>query len=83
MRKCPHHDLDLVIHIQSFYNGVSFRASQLIDSSLGRSKTIKLPQQVYDLIEHIALNSYTLGGQKTKPKPPGVHNANILTAMES
>lgn len=57
LRKYPHHDLDLGIQIWSFYNGVSFRARRLIDA--GESTANKIPQQVYDLIELIAMNRYT------------------------
>ncbi|KAI5658019.1 hypothetical protein M9H77_26812 [Catharanthus roseus] len=67
-RKCPHHSLDLGIHIQSFYNGISFRARQLINASAGGSTDNKTPQQEYDLIEQIAMNIYALGGQRAEPK---------------
>ncbi|KAI5663252.1 hypothetical protein M9H77_22575 [Catharanthus roseus] len=43
----------MVDYIQSFYSGVSSR--QLIDASTGGSTDHKAPQQVYDLIEQIAI----------------------------
>lgn len=46
-----------------FYNGFTFGAKQLADASAGGSTYAKTPQQVYDLIEWIAMNSYTWGAQ--------------------
>lgn len=38
---------------------------------------------MYDLIEHVAMNNYTCGGQRMKPKASGVHNVEVISAMEA
>lgn len=43
----------------------------------------KTPQEVYDLIEQLAMNSYTWEGQRAKPKFVEVNNVDATTAMES
>lgn len=47
----PHQGLDLGLQMQAFYNGVSYGAKQLIDTSADGSTDAKTPKQVYDLIE--------------------------------
>lgn len=56
LRKCPHHSLDLGIQIQSFYNGVNMGVRKLIDASAVGSTNTKTPQQIYNLIEQIAMS---------------------------
>lgn len=43
----------------------------------------KIPQQVYDMIEQITINSYTWRGQRAKRKFARVHNIDAITAMEA
>lgn len=58
-------------------------ARKMIDASAGVSIVSKTPQQECNLIEQIAINSYTSGGQRAKLKSSRVHNIDALTAMES
>lgn len=42
-----------------------------------------MPQQVYDLIEKIPMNSYTWGGPRSKERTGGVQSVDALAAIES
>lgn len=81
--RAKEHGLDLGLQMQAFYNRVSFGAKQLIYASADGSTDIKTPQKVYDLIDQIAMNSYTWGSTRTKVKPIGVHCIDMITIIES
>lgn len=66
-----------------FYNRVSYGAKQLIDTFVGGSTKAKTFQELYDLIEQIAINSYTWGSIRVKVKPARVHSIDVVTAIES
>lgn len=61
---------------------VSYGVKKLIDASISESKDTKIPEELYDFIEQIALNGYTWGSTRSKVKPPGVRSIDTITAME-
>lgn len=58
-------------------------ARQLIDASVGGSMDSKTPQEVIDLIEHIAMNNYTWGSIRSRAKPTRLHSVDMISAIES
>lgn len=62
---------------------MSYGSKQLIYSSAGGSTDVKTSQELYDLIEQMAMNSYPWGSTRGKVKPPGVHSIDMMTVIKS
>jgi hypothetical protein len=58
LRNCPHHRLETWLQVSSFYNGLNTQERQTLDATVGGIFRNKTPQEVYDLIEEIAMNIY-------------------------
>lgn len=55
---------------------------QLIDAFSGGSTDSKIPQEVFDLINQIAMKNYKWGSTRSRVKLVGLHSMDMLTVME-
>ncbi|KAL0440160.1 UNVERIFIED_CONTAM: hypothetical protein Slati_2499000 [Sesamum latifolium] len=59
LRKCPHHELPVWRHVQTFYNGITLANRATIDAAVGGTIMKKLPSEAFNIIDEIATNLYS------------------------
>jgi hypothetical protein len=67
----------------TFQNGLNFASKQLIDSSSRGSTSTKTLEELYKLIENIAMNCYSWGQQRSRVRTQGMHSINAMASMEA
>ena len=55
---CPHHILQKLMVVQTFYNGVTQPVHSMIDAAVGGTLMSKIEEEAYNLIEEMALNNF-------------------------
>ncbi|KAI3807730.1 hypothetical protein L1987_23664 [Smallanthus sonchifolius] len=84
LRKCPHHRLEVWLQVSSFYNGLQNQARQTLDATAGGIFGNKRPQEAYNLIEEIAMNSYQwYNPRNTMGARQGVHSVDTVTSLSN
>jgi hypothetical protein len=82
LRKCPHHGLETWLQVSSFYNGPNSQEWQTLDVTVGGIFGNKRPQEAYNLIEEIAMNSYQLSNPRgKKTNKPGMHQVDAIKSF--
>ncbi|KAL0463288.1 UNVERIFIED_CONTAM: hypothetical protein Slati_0216400 [Sesamum latifolium] len=70
LRKCPHHELPVWRHVQTFYNGITLTNRTTIDAAAGGTIMKKLPSEAFNIIDEIALTCTHMGKREpTKGQP--------------
>jgi len=64
LRLCPHHGLQKWMVVQTFYNGVTQLVRSMIDAAAGGTLMSKKEEEVYNLIEEMALNNYQWSNER-------------------
>ncbi|XP_075485255.1 uncharacterized protein LOC142524976 [Primulina tabacum] len=58
LRKCPNHGFEDWVQIELFYNGLNGQTRGTMDAAAGGTIFAKSPEQAYDLLEQMTINSY-------------------------
>ncbi|XP_073017923.1 uncharacterized protein [Primulina eburnea] len=58
LRKCPNHGFEDWVQIELFYNGLNGQTRRTVDVAAGGTIFAKSPEQAYDLLEQMTINSY-------------------------
>ncbi|XP_073031228.1 uncharacterized protein [Primulina eburnea] len=58
LRKCPNHGFEDWVQIELFYNGLNGQTRGTVDAAAGGTIFAKSPEQAYDLLEQMTINSY-------------------------
>ena len=66
MKRCPHHGLPKWLVVQTFYQGISPQTRLSLDMAANGSLMNKTHQEVMELIEDMALNSFQWGSNDTR-----------------
>ncbi|CAL1406907.1 unnamed protein product [Linum trigynum] len=77
LRRCPHHGIPHWLQIQTFYNRQNPETKQSIDAAGGGTINNKIPPQVEQLIEDMAMNSYEWYSPRNKCRPPPTRSAEL------
>ncbi|XP_075486399.1 uncharacterized protein LOC142526010 [Primulina tabacum] len=58
LRKYPNHGFEDWVQIELFYNGLNGQTRTTVDAAAGGTIFAKSPEQAYDLLEQMTINSY-------------------------
>ncbi|XP_040951532.1 uncharacterized protein [Gossypium hirsutum] len=84
LRRCPHYGLPLWLQVQTYYNGLNHSTRLLIDAAAGGTLNNKTPEETYEFIEEVALNSYKWQVMRTKlMKATDVFNLDAVVMLSS
>ncbi|XP_073317223.1 uncharacterized protein [Primulina huaijiensis] len=68
LRKCPNHGFEDWVQIELFYNGLNGKTRGKVDAADGGTIFAKSPDQAYDLLEQMTINSYQWPAERTGVK---------------
>nr|GEV00331.1 reverse transcriptase domain-containing protein [Tanacetum cinerariifolium] len=57
--RCPNHNMLPITHIDTFYNGLTFKHRDTINAAAGGTFMKRCPEECYDLIEDMTLTTMT------------------------
>ncbi|KAL0462104.1 UNVERIFIED_CONTAM: hypothetical protein Slati_0098000 [Sesamum latifolium] len=81
LRKCPHHELPVWRHVQTFYNGVTLANQATIDAAAGGTIMKKLSSEAFNIIDEITTNLYSYGQERTDKRAAGIHSIDAVSAL--
>ena len=81
LRKCPHHELLGWVQIQTFHNGLRIKNRAMVDATIRESLMRRTPQDMYGLLDYMALNAFSWNFERQLRKPSGVHNIGTQAAL--
>ncbi|XP_075492512.1 uncharacterized protein LOC142530565 [Primulina tabacum] len=58
LRKCPNHGFEDLVQYELFYNGLNGQTRGTVDAAASGTIFAKSPEQAYDLLEQMTINSY-------------------------
>ncbi|XP_010253000.1 PREDICTED: uncharacterized protein LOC104594412 [Nelumbo nucifera] len=84
LRKVPHHELPVWLHVQTFYNGLTEANKTIMDAAVGESINNKTPEIAHALIEEMAANNYQWHSKRAQVRrQPGLHNVDTYIALSA
>lgn len=82
LRRCPNHVYEDWVQIKLFYNGLNGKTRVTIDAPAGGMIFAKSPDQAYDLLEQMGINSYQWPSERSgMKKPAGVYSVDPITSV--
>ncbi|XP_075507395.1 uncharacterized protein LOC142544222 [Primulina tabacum] len=82
LRKCPNHGFEDWMQIELFYNGLNGQTRGTVDAAAGGTIFAKSPEQAYDLLEHMTINSYQWPSERAGVKrTAGVYAVDPITSL--
>ncbi|KAL0297709.1 UNVERIFIED_CONTAM: hypothetical protein Sradi_6823000 [Sesamum radiatum] len=83
LRECPHHELPIWRHVQTFYNGVTLANQATIDAAAGGTIMKKLSLEAFNIIDEVTTNLYSYGLERTEKRIVGVHSIDAISALSA
>jgi len=68
LRLCPHYGLQWWMLVQAFYNEVNQPVRSATYATAGGALTSKIKDEVYNLVEEMALNNYQWSNERSQPR---------------
>ncbi|XP_075499962.1 uncharacterized protein LOC142538531 [Primulina tabacum] len=82
LRKCPNHGFEDWVQIELFYNGLNGQTRGTVDAAAGGTIFAKSPEQAYDLLEQMTINSYQWPSERAGVKrTAGVYAVDPITSL--
>ncbi|XP_073051292.1 uncharacterized protein [Primulina eburnea] len=82
LRKCPNHGYADWVQIELFYNGLDRPTRGNVDAAAGGTIFSKTPDEAYDLLEQMTINSYQWPSKRSgSRKPAGVYAVDPITSL--
>ncbi|XP_075481081.1 uncharacterized protein LOC142521777 [Primulina tabacum] len=82
LRKCPNHVFEDSVQIELFYNGLNGQTRGTVDAAAGGTIFVKSPEQAYDLLEQMTINSYQWPSERSGVKrTAGVYAVDPITSL--
>ncbi|XP_075478842.1 uncharacterized protein LOC142519696 [Primulina tabacum] len=82
LRKCPNHGFEDRVQIELFYNGLNEKTRGTVDAAAGGTIFAKYPEQAYDLLEQMKINSYWWPSERAGVKrTAGVYAVDPITSL--
>ncbi|XP_075521564.1 uncharacterized protein LOC142554770 [Primulina tabacum] len=82
LRKCLNHGFEDWVKIELFYNGLNGQTRGTVDAATGGTIFAKSPEQAYDLLEQMTINSYQWPSERTGVKrTAGVYAVDPITSI--
>ncbi|XP_073037960.1 uncharacterized protein [Primulina eburnea] len=82
LRKCPNHGYGDWVQIELFYNGLDGPTRGNVDAAAGGTVFSKTPDEAYELLEQITINSYQWPSERSgSKKPAGVYAVDPITSL--
>ncbi|XP_075500024.1 uncharacterized protein LOC142538597 [Primulina tabacum] len=82
LRKCPNHSFEDWVQIELFYNGLIGQTRGTVDAAAGGTIFAKSPEQAYDLLEQMTINSYQWPSERSGVKRAvGVYAVDPITSL--
>ncbi|XP_075474877.1 uncharacterized protein LOC142505677 [Primulina tabacum] len=82
LRKCPNHGFEDWVQIELFYNGLNGQTRGTVDAAAGGTIFNKSPEQAYDLLEQMTINSYQWPSERAGvERTAGVYAVDPITSL--
>ncbi|XP_075507383.1 uncharacterized protein LOC142544208 [Primulina tabacum] len=82
LRKCPNHGFEDWVQIELFYNDLNGQTRGTVDVAAGGTIFAKSPEQAYDLLEQMTINSYQWPTERSGVKRAvGVYVVDPITSL--
>ncbi|XP_073061662.1 uncharacterized protein [Primulina eburnea] len=82
LRKCPNHGFEDWVQIELFYNGLNGQTRGTVDAAAGGTIFAKSPEQAYDLLEQMTINSYQWPSERAGVKrTAGIYAVDPITSL--
>ncbi|XP_075474534.1 uncharacterized protein LOC142505433 [Primulina tabacum] len=82
LRKCLNHGYADWVQIELFYNGSDGPTRGNVDAAAGGTIFSKTPDEAYELLEHMTINSYQWPSERSgSRKPAGVYAVDPITSL--
>ncbi|XP_073056941.1 uncharacterized protein [Primulina eburnea] len=82
LRKCPNHGYADWVQIGLFYNGLDGPTRGNVDTAVGGTIFSKTPDEPYELLEQMTINSYQWPSERSgSRKPAGVYAVDPITSL--
>ncbi|XP_075504558.1 uncharacterized protein LOC142541996 [Primulina tabacum] len=82
LRKCPNYGYAELVQIVLFYNGLDEPTRRNVDAAVGGTIFSKTPDEAYELLEQMTLNSYQWPSERSgSRKPAGVYAVDPITSL--
>ncbi|XP_073018256.1 uncharacterized protein [Primulina eburnea] len=82
LRKFPNHGFEDWVQIELFYNGLTGKTRGTVDAAAGGTIFAKSPDQAYDLLEQMTINSYQWPSERSGVKrSAGVYAVDPITTL--
>ncbi|KAF7823809.1 uncharacterized protein G2W53_021953 [Senna tora] len=84
LRKCPHHGLPKWLHVQTFYNGLSYEIRTSIDAAAGGALMSKPVDATYTLLETMSSNNHQWHSDRNvHARVAGVQDSDMFASLSS
>ncbi|XP_075497903.1 uncharacterized protein LOC142535435 [Primulina tabacum] len=84
LRKCPNHGYADWVQIELFYNGLDGPTRGNVDAAAGGTIFSKTPDEAYELLEQMTINSYKWPSERSgSRKPAGVYAVDPITSLNA
>ncbi|XP_073294485.1 uncharacterized protein [Primulina huaijiensis] len=82
LKRCPNHGFEDWVQIELFYNGLNGQPRGIVDAAAGGTIFSKSPDQAYDLLEQMTINSYQWPSERSGvKKTAGVYAIDPITSL--
>ncbi|XP_075475685.1 uncharacterized protein LOC142509480 [Primulina tabacum] len=82
LSKCPNHGYADWVQIELFYNGLDGPTRGNVDAAAGGTIFSKTPDEAYELLEQMTINSYQWPSERSgSRKPAGVYAVDPITSL--
>lgn len=82
LRRCPNHGFEDWVQIELFYNGLNGQTRTTVDAAAGGTIFVKTPDEVYDLLEKMIINSFQWPSERSGvKKPAGMYSIDSITSL--
>ncbi|XP_073309941.1 uncharacterized protein [Primulina huaijiensis] len=82
LRRCPNHGFEDWVQIELFYNGLNGQTRGTVDAAAGGTIFAKSPDQAYDLLEQMTINSYQWPSERSGvKKQAGIYAIDPITSL--
>ncbi|XP_075486253.1 uncharacterized protein LOC142525853 [Primulina tabacum] len=82
LRMCPNHGYADWVQIELFYNGLDGPTRGNVDAAAGGTIFSKTPDEAYELLEQMTINSYQWPSERSgSRKPTGVYAVDPITSL--
>lgn len=82
LRRCPSHNFEDWVQIELFYNGLNGQTRTTVDAEAGGTIFAKSPEQAYELLEQMTINSYQWPSERAGVKKQvGMYSVDPITSL--